>query len=63
MEEEKTIVQTKFERDGLLWLGTILILVRFLFFSDYERIGDVLTLIGAIAILGSCTWSRWNKRA
>lgn len=61
MEQEKTVVQTKFVRDGLLWLGTILIIVRFIFFSEYERVGDVLTLIGAIAILGSCTWNRWNK--
>lgn len=61
MEQEKTVVHTKFGKDTLLWVGTILIIVRFIFFSEYERVGDVLTLIGAIAILGSCTWNRWNK--
>ncbi len=61
MEEQKTTIQTKPEEDRILWLGMILIIVGTVSFSSYEIVGNMLTLVGGVIVVGNCIWSRWNK--
>ncbi|XWN37882.1 MAG: hypothetical protein ROO71_02920 [Balneola sp.] len=59
MDEEQVI---KMEEDGKRskWIGLILIIVGSVSFSNYEKIGGVITLIGAVVILGNCIWRRFK---
>lgn len=60
MNQEQVLQKTE-DNKRVKWLGLILMIVGTVSFSNYEKLGDVLTLIGAVVILGSCIWSRFKS--
>ena len=59
MDEEQVIKMEEAGKRGK-WIGLILIIVGTVSFSNYEKIGEVITLIGAVVILGTCIWTRFK---
>jgi len=60
MNQEQALNQTD-NKKRIMWVGLILMIVGTVSFSDHEKVGDVLTLIGALVTLGSCIWSRSTR--
>ncbi|MEO9887186.1 MAG: hypothetical protein ABJR05_04170 [Balneola sp.] len=60
MNQEQALNQTD-NKKRIMWIGLLLMIVGTVSFSDHEKVGDVLTLIGALVILGSCIWSRSTR--
>lgn len=53
--------KVRIEIDRICYLGMILIIVGSVSFSNYERIGDGLILVGAAIILTN-KWISWRER-
>lgn len=54
MNNEVTTDQIVSKATRLQWTGLILITFGILSFTDKELLGDIVTLIGAVLIVGSC---------
>ena len=61
MNQEQALNQTD-NKKRIMWVGLILMIVGTVSFSNHERFGDILTLTGAIVILGACIWSRSSRK-
>lgn len=60
MNQEQVLHKSD-NKKRIMWIGLILMIVGTFSFSNHEKHGDVLTLIGAVVILGSCIWSRFKS--
>lgn len=62
MDSEIVANQSKDNTTRLKLFGLILVIVGTFSFSNHEKLGEVITLIGAIVILGSCVWNRTKTK-
>ncbi|MEQ9090174.1 MAG: hypothetical protein RIE52_03745 [Balneola sp.] len=58
---EQSIKASETRRDTIKWIGLIVMVAGTVSFSNYEMAGNVLTLIGAIIIVGTCLYSRLKR--
>ncbi len=58
---EQSIKASETRRDTIKWIGLIVMVAGTVSFSNYEMAGNMLTLIGAIIIVGTCLYSRLKR--
>ena len=58
MNQEQVKKVTRSNKNRFIWIGFILIIAGTFSFSNHEKIGDTLTLVGAVIVLGSCINNR-----